>query len=70
MILNQRRLEIDLLNPYPWTLSSVPYSDAANIHSEASLTNTLIMERTGPTFLRGIIDGLFTRKIYQLSLII
>lgn len=54
---------IDLLNPYPWTLSSVPYSDAANsLFPEASLTNNIDYGKNRALLAWYYIDGLFTRK--------
>lgn len=54
---------IDLLNPYPWTLSSVPYNDAAtSLFPEASLTNNIDYGKNRALLSWYYIDGLFTRK--------
>ncbi|MBP9481909.1 MAG: cell surface protein SprA, partial [Parabacteroides sp.] len=54
---------IDLLNPYPWTLSSVPYNDAANsLFPEASLINNVDYGKNRALLAWYYIDGLFTRK--------
>ena len=54
---------IDLLNPYPWTLSSVPYNDgASSLFPEASLINNVDYGKNRALLAWYYIDGLFTRK--------
>lgn len=53
----------DLLNPYPWTLASVPYDDASTaLFPEASLVNDIEYGKNRALLAWYYIDGLFTRR--------
>ena len=53
----------DLMNPYPWQLSSVPYDDSPNpLFPEASLMNDLNYGKNRSLLAWYYVDGLFTRK--------
>ena len=53
----------DLLNPYPWNLSSVPYDDSANsLFPEASLVNNIDYGKNRALLAWYYIDGIFTRQ--------
>lgn len=53
----------DLLNPYSWMLSSVPYSDASHpLFPEASLVNNINYGKNRALMSWYYVDGLFTRS--------
>lgn len=57
----------DLLNPYPWTLASVPYEDGAGARfPEASLVNNIDYGKNRSLFAWYYIDGIFSRKTSSL----
>ncbi|MDR1644290.1 MAG: cell surface protein SprA [Tannerellaceae bacterium] len=52
----------DLLNPYPWNLSSAPYEDGANaLFPEAASVNNINYGKNRALLAWYYIDGLFTR---------
>lgn len=57
------RSNIDLLDPYPWQLSSVPFDDNVRpLFPEASLVNDINYGKNRALLAWYTIDGLFTRR--------
>lgn len=53
----------DLLNPYPWSLASIPYEEGANARfPESALTNDVEIGKNRALLAWYYIDGLFTRR--------